>query len=435
MIDKLQQAGHLAGIAAGIRTGKSALRGPLWVQIGVSNRCNYRCVMCWDHPSFVPETDPYPDEITSRYYNEHPEIDREHAVMEMPLFEKTIGELHALGTRRVELVGRGEPLLNRDLPQMVTALKAKKMYASIATNGSLLKEDILESLVREGIDRIIVSMNAGRPETYGKIHTTEDERTFERVKDSLLHLKGLKAKLRSESPFLTLSFVLCEPNSGEASDMLDLAVEVGAAQIIFKHAILYEGIDFLDLPDGEKVRLDNELIALEVKARREGIDLKLEPPIGHFRNPDDAPPSPMQVYGKIPCSVGWLFALITADGTVLPCCHCFSPMGNVQDRSFAEIWRSRAYRDFRRATMSLPARKRPVTDCRCDICAYLKLNLSVHNLIHPFHQKTFSQGQREYSLKWLLASVLGRGTTRGAEPVTRRGERPVQPGHSGDADA
>ena len=42
MIDKLQQAGHLARIAAGIGTGKRAFCGPLWVQIGVSNRCNYR---------------------------------------------------------------------------------------------------------------------------------------------------------------------------------------------------------------------------------------------------------------------------------------------------------------------------------------------------------------------------------------------------------
>lgn len=419
-IERFQQLSHLARMGLGIYTEKRTFSGPLWVQIGVSNRCNYRCVMCWDHPSFVSEEDPYPDPITSRFYRGNPSIDRSSNVMELELFAKTVEDLHALGTRRVDLVGRGEPFLNNDLMHMVSFLKRKEMYCSISTNGSLLAREGLAHLITEGLDQLIVSLNAGRPKTYGKIHTTEDASGFHRIKESLIELKGLKSKRGACLPRLTLSFVLSKPNYREIGDMIALAREVGATQVIFKHAVLYEGIRFLDLTDAEKTHLDRELIEWERLAAGDGIDIKLDPPIGSFVHGKDGPPSPVDVYREIPCTIGWLFALITADGTVFPCCHCFSAMGNVRERSFGRIWSSEDYRRFRASAVRLPATKGRVPDCRCDLCTFTKFNLSVHNQLHPFRRKVFSAGQREYEGSRLLASLLLRKTTSGPKQVGRR---------------
>lgn len=422
MIDKLQQLGHLGRIALGILARKKTFCGPLWVQIGVSNRCNYRCVMCWDHPSFVAEDDPYPDRITSDFFKENPSVDRSRDLMDMDLFRKIIVDLHEVGTRRVELVGRGEPFLNRHLAEMVSFAKSKNMYCSIATNGSLLTADITERLIREGLDRIIVSVNAGRPETYGKIHATEDASGFHKVKESLLRLRQLKSRLGADNPFLTMSFALSSPNSKEAVDMVALAREAGAAQIIFKHAILYDGIRFLDLPDQEKIRLDRELMELEEHAERDGIDMKMEPPIGDFVERAGQPPAPMEIYDKIPCYVGWLFSLITADGTVLPCCHCFALMGNVKSQSFKQIWRSEAFSAFRADSIGLPERKAIVPNCRCDLCAYTKLNISLYNHLHPFNKRTLSEGQREFRIAQLLSSLSSKKVTRGQKRVTTKSQ-------------
>lgn len=410
MIDKLQQAGHLAGIIAGILTKGRAFRGPLWAQIGVSNRCNYRCVMCWDHPSFVPEDDPYPDETISKFYRENPDVDRSCTLMDMALFKKTVEELHAAGTRRVEIIGRGEPFLNDQLVDMLSLVKSKKMNCSITTNGSRLSPEILDGLLGAGLDQLVVSMNAGHPETYGKIHTTEDDSQLHKIKDSLLLLRELKSRAGAAKPFLTLSFVICGPNCKEASEMLALAGDVGAGQVSFKHAILYRGIDFLNLSAQEKVALDRELTALESTAARKGIDLKLEPPIGGFSDLDSTQPTPMEIYNCVPCYVGWLFSLITADGTVLPCYQCYSKMGNIREESFLQIWHSRQYDEFRQESIRLPRSGCVPSACRCDLCALTKLNLSIHNKLNPFHKTFFSTEQREYGTGRLLSSILDRKT-------------------------
>jgi len=413
MSDRLQQLGHLAGIALGIFGKTRPFCGPLWVQIGVSNRCNYRCLMCWDHPSFVSREDPYPDPAASRFYREHPEVDRSSALMGLELFRETVEDLHALGTRRVDLVGRGEPFLNRELVPMVSLVKRNRMYCNISTNGSLLNREILETLQREGLDQLVVSLNAGTPDTYGKIHTAQSGAAFSRIRASLLQLREIKSRKGARKPFLTLSFVLFKPNYQEIGSMLATAREVGAQQVIFKHAVVYPGISFLDLSDAEKTLLDQELMDLEKQALRWGIDLKLDPPIGSYRHQAAGPLSPREIYAKIPCYIGWLFSLVTADGTVLPCCHCYSSMGNIRDGSFGRIWRSPSYRDFREQTIRLPQSGGLVSQCRCDACTFTKYNLSLYNYLHPFRRFSFSEAQREYPLGGVLASVVSQKATTG----------------------
>jgi len=420
MNEGIQQLGQLAKIAAGILANQRAFCGPLWVQIGISNRCNYRCVMCWDHPSFVPKNDPYPDPLISKFYRENPTVDRSTTLMDMNLFQELVNDLHAMGTRRVDIVGRGEPFLNKHIARMITFLKQKKMYCNISTNGSMLDKDSLTFLITEGVDHLVVSLNAGRPETYGKIHATEDASSFFKVRESLVQLNRLKTKLSTDTPFLTLSFVLSKPNCEEAGEMLELAREVGAKQVIFKHAVLYPGISFLDMPASQKVLLDKELFALEKEAARIGIDIKLDPPMGSFVDGPEGPPSPLEIYSRIPCYIGWLFALITADGTVLPCCHCFSAMGNVKDRLFRQIWQSPPYMEFRGTAKNLNKTPGTVPNCRCDLCTFTKYNLSLHNYLHPFSNARITKRQREYGLLQVLSSILLRGSTSAPKETASR---------------
>jgi len=86
MIDMFQQLGHLTKVALGISTKNRTFGGPLWVQVGISNRCNYRCVMCWDHPSFDEKDNLHPDNVTSKFYRDNPTADRSSALMDTALF-------------------------------------------------------------------------------------------------------------------------------------------------------------------------------------------------------------------------------------------------------------------------------------------------------------------------------------------------------------
>lgn len=49
---------------------KKIFKGPLWVQIGISKPCNHRCIMCWDHPAYVPKDSPYPTLLSKEFKKE-----------------------------------------------------------------------------------------------------------------------------------------------------------------------------------------------------------------------------------------------------------------------------------------------------------------------------------------------------------------------------
>jgi MoaA/NifB/PqqE/SkfB family radical SAM enzyme len=156
---------HYAGIAAGSLglTGGRAPSGPLHAQIGICDPCNHRCVMCWDHP---PED--RQSEATAERFGFQPQ-----ELMSLATFQSVIDDLHRLGTRRIDLVGRGEPLLNPAVVDMVAHAKARGMLLLLCTNAARLTTAFSDRFVALGLDRLNVSLNAGTPETYPLIHVTE----------------------------------------------------------------------------------------------------------------------------------------------------------------------------------------------------------------------------------------------------------------------
>ena len=113
------------------------------LRVSVTDRCNLRCQYC------MPETDyvwlPRRDILT---------------------YEETgvlVDVFTGLGVDRVRITG-GEPLLRRDLPDLVTLLAAKGPIQDLAltTNGILLA-DQAAALESAGLHRITVSLDTLRP--------------------------------------------------------------------------------------------------------------------------------------------------------------------------------------------------------------------------------------------------------------------------------
>ena len=51
---------------------------------------------------------------------------------------------------------------------------------------------------------------------------------------------------------------------------------------------------------------------------------------------------------SIPCYVGYSYARIMANGNVIPCCKAAKhPLGNINEKSFKEIWFADKYEEFR----------------------------------------------------------------------------------------
>jgi GTP 3',8-cyclase len=109
------------------------------LRLSVTDRCNLRCAYC------MPEQD----------YAWLPRED----ILHFEEITRLVGVFADLGVDRVRLTG-GEPLVRRDLPELVAMLAASGRIRDLAmtTNGVLLSE-VAGALRRAGLDRITVSLD------------------------------------------------------------------------------------------------------------------------------------------------------------------------------------------------------------------------------------------------------------------------------------
>src|SRR3954453_5294207 len=124
------------------------------LRISVTDRCNFRCTYCM------------PREVFGRDYAFLPRA-------ELLTFEEItrLARLFvALGVRKIRLTG-GEPLLRRDLPQLVEMLSTIDEIDDITltTNGSLLARQA-ESLAAAGLKRISVSLDSLDEQTFARMN-------------------------------------------------------------------------------------------------------------------------------------------------------------------------------------------------------------------------------------------------------------------------
>jgi len=115
------------------------------LRISVTDRCNFRCRYCM------------PKEVFGAAYQFLPRAE----ILSFEEITKVAQVFAALGTRKLRLTG-GEPLVRRDLEQLVSALAAIPGIEDIAmtTNGSLLTAAKAQALKTAGLGRVTVSLDS-----------------------------------------------------------------------------------------------------------------------------------------------------------------------------------------------------------------------------------------------------------------------------------
>jgi cyclic pyranopterin phosphate synthase len=125
-----------------------------------------------------------------------------------------------LGVEKIRLTG-GEPLLRRDLPELVALLAVKDRLRDLAltTNGLLLRQQA-QALREAGLSRVTVSLDTLRPDRFREI-----ARRYEL--DEVL--RGIEAARESGFAELKIdSVILRGSNDDEVFDLLEYAKSVSA---------------------------------------------------------------------------------------------------------------------------------------------------------------------------------------------------------------
>lgn len=126
---------------------KRALRD---LRISVTDRCNFRCRYCM------------PEEVFGKDY---PFLPRE-SVLSVEETVRIARIFARLGVRKMRITG-GEPILRKELPEMIRGIAAIEGVQDIAltTNGSLLAKQAAK-LREAGLMRVAVSLDALDDETF-----------------------------------------------------------------------------------------------------------------------------------------------------------------------------------------------------------------------------------------------------------------------------
>jgi MoaA/NifB/PqqE/SkfB family radical SAM enzyme len=306
---------------------------PEELYLEVTSRCNLRCRTC---PQFfgMPEQ---PADLT---------IERFHAI---------VAQFPRL--RRVVLHGIGEPLLNRDLPEMVRHLKGRGAYVLFNSNALLLRGRWPRRLAECGLDELRVSIDSGAPETYRAVRGVDG---FARILANLRLLREAKAALDSETPRVSLWMTGLRANVRELPALVRTAHEAGIAEVYLQRLVFSErGLARADQSLFGRAS-DEELDAVRraaALADELGITLRGSgevQPIEQVAGAD-GPNAPRRA-----CMRPWKLTYVTANGTVLPCCMApftSAPypsivLGNVAQYPVADVWNGERYRRWRSALLS-----------------------------------------------------------------------------------
>ena len=384
---KILHAGGLALGALGL-TADRPLFGPVYAQVSVADPCNYRCVMCGYHP---PTGDPDP---LDQFAGKAP------GLISAEVFRRLADELWALGTRQLDLVGRGEPLLHSEIPNLVGCAKRCGFTVTLTTNGSRLDEGVSRALLAAGLDRIRISLNVGRPETYGKLHVNRTADDFRRICGQALRLSELRRSM-GVATHVAAAYVVGSANYRELKEMIDMASAVGADAAHFQFSVRMAGADGLEMTDSQYCELVDILIpAALARARSLGMETDLEalrsgPPA--YRLADGPDP-----HATVPCYAGFFFTLVLGNGNVVGCCQTRQALGNVMGDGFTAVWKGEAYRRFRHAARRLPKPDPVLATCECDSCFFRPHNVTIHNLLHPLARIPAAPGEQRMAFAHLL---------------------------------
>ncbi|MBW8057493.1 MAG: radical SAM protein [candidate division NC10 bacterium] len=301
---------------------------PRTLYLETTNRCNSKCQTCVR--TFL--TREPPKDLTLA------ELQR--IVDQFPVLE------------RVVLHGVGEPLLNRELFDMIAYLKVKGATVLFNSDAISLTPKRAQQLIDSRLDEFRVSMDGATRHTYEKIRGVDQ---FDRVVGNVEQLLDLQRKLEQQIPRVSLWFTAMKTNLEELPAFVRLASRIGVPEV-YVQRLVYNGhgmaVADQSLHQALHAREENLIKEAEGLARTFEVAFKasgLTTPLESLHGTE---------LGRRPwsgCQRPWTLSYVTANGNVLPCCitpwsaknYQGALLGNAFTDDFASIWNGERYQQFR----------------------------------------------------------------------------------------
>ncbi len=254
----------------------------------------------------------------------------------------------------VIVLSGGEPLLRSDVFDIAKYGTEKGLRMCIATNGSLVTDEICGKMKSAGIRIVSLSLDGST----GEVH--DDFRSQQGAFSGTIKAAGLFKKHGIEF-IINSSFT--KRNQEEIPKVYKLAKELGATAWYM----------FMIVPTGRGEEIMSELISSEdyedilewhYEMEKDESDILVRPTCAphYYRVVLQKSAKKGEKFqrrslkfstgGAKGCIAGQLIALIDVDGNILPCSYFPKSAGNVREKSFKDIWENselfKELRDFKR---------------------------------------------------------------------------------------
>jgi radical SAM protein with 4Fe4S-binding SPASM domain len=402
---------------------------PVELFVESANVCNLRCLMCRITYSREPVESPF---------------------VSLEWMEKL--EKFNPGLLEAHLHGFGEPLLNRELMDIIRTIRRSggPVVFDFFTNAVLLDRRMSETIVDAEVDRVILSIDGGTRETYETIHKGARWETLLR---NLADLDQARKAKGSPYPKLEINLIAMNGNFHEFPAIAQLAADYGIGKITVKN------LAFLSSFPEEVMRqqrvydpeADDAIIA-ETKriAERHGVEVYF----GHYYasrvpsagaepssggNPEEkakarpAGDSASAPSGGSPCASSpeekdrdvcfqpWKTFYVKSNGEVKPCCFSQMVMGDLRRETPEEIWNGPRYRKLREAL------RRGIAPEGCSYCRKFDLRPRLDDTVdwlHVINEKSHRADRR---------SVPPAGEDGSADASYRKAQEIIGEGRLGEA--
>ena len=323
---------------------------PIHIEIGLTGRCNQRCIFC-----------------ALDFVNHKAEDIDTNVIL------KSLEEMAMQGVRSVMFGGEGEPLLHPDIGIIARKAKEYGLDVAITTNGSRFDKRKIEDCLPY-LSWVKYSVDAGDASTYGKVHGVSERefaRVIENIRAAVEHkrAKGLRVTIGTQ-------FLIIPQSLESAEKAAETLRELGADYLAVKPYSHHprSGNNFSVNPEQynllEKILEKFNTDTFRVSFRKATIQ-RLEE--------GNAYP---ECYG-LP-----FISLIDSKGNVLPCNLFYGQpeftYGNLYEQSFEEIWSGE-----KRKEVLDSLRRRGVEDCRHG-CRCDAINRYLQRLRSPQEHDNFT---------------------------------------------
>jgi radical SAM protein with 4Fe4S-binding SPASM domain len=284
---------------------RSKLLGyPADITIEVASYCNLKCPMCIQAKSMT-------------------NIERENRLLKVDDFKKVIDDIKSFAVQ-VSLFYAGEPLLNKDLPEMIRYASKNSLLTYINTNGLLLdRPEYRKTILQSGISKIHISFDGATPETYRNYRVGAD---FNKIKDNIKNL--IIERGSSPTPVIAIQMIATKKTLPEIEAYRDLAKYLGVDRAFFTTMYI------------DQYKNTPSISLLE--------DLPENTKYSRYRNVENNRAILKNNRSK-KCDTDRTIYILT-NGKVIHCCYDYEAehsFGNAFETDIKQIWKSNQYTKWR----------------------------------------------------------------------------------------